>query len=81
MSWQVFFDSYPSPEIDQTARRQRGSRTTPVRYGGAVTVLREAARVELCRAGFAFCRSGDLGLFSRLGRNRYRIGYSQSFAV
>jgi hypothetical protein len=46
----------------------------PLMTESSSRVPRDDARMELCGAGFAFSRSGDLCLFSGFRRNQSRVG-------
>ena len=52
----------------------RSGATRSADDGVVVTGPRDDARMELCGAGFAFSRSGDLRLFSGFRRNQARVG-------
>lgn len=51
----------------------RSGATRSADDGVVVTGPRDDARMELCGAGFAFSRSGDLCLFSGFRRNQSRV--------
>ena len=64
----------PQPPIHRMDTGREAGLTPSADVGAIVTGPRDDDRMELCGAGFAFSRSGDLRLFSGFRRNQARVG-------